>query len=175
MRFLEDIALFLVGLAAALATVSLFRIGLGIWTLVQLPVIFLAIAVFYLNDKRLASLTVGFGLGLDIVSAYTFFSWTCILGGTTLVGWWLSRTVFTNRSLPSLLLLGASMRLAYFILQIALSRAGELFGGTVWYLITGVAAWRSLFALGVEMALLVVIFVMHIVLRGERARMLTHL
>jgi hypothetical protein len=67
------------------------------------------------------------------------------------------------------------MRLAYFILQIAISRAGELVGGTVWYLITGVAAWRSLFALGIEMALLVVIFVMHIVLRGERARMLTHL
>ena len=175
MRILGDVALFLTGLAAALATVSLFRIGFGVWTLVQLPVVFMALAVFYLNDKRLASLTAGLGLGLDAVSAYPFFTWTCILGGTTLVGWRLSRTLLTNRSLPSLLLLGASMRLAYFILQLAFSRAGELVGGTAWYLISGVGARRTLYALGIEMALLAIIFVVHISLRGERARMLTHL
>ena len=97
------------------------------------------------------------------------------MGGTTLVGWWLSKNVFTNRSLPSLLLLGAAMRIAYFIFELAFSRAGELFGGTVWYLITGIDALRALYAFGVEMALLVVVFIVHVRVRGERARMLTHL
>ncbi len=175
MRLFEDLALFLAGLAVALVAVSLLRIGSGFWTLIQLPVVFMALAVFYVNDKRLASLAAGLGLGLDAMSAYPFLTWTCIVGGTTLTGWWLSRTVFTNRSLPSLLLLGASMRLAYFILQLAFSRAGELVGGTVWYMITGVAVWRSLFAVGIEMALLVLFFMTHIRLRGERSRMLSHL
>jgi hypothetical protein len=175
MRTIQDICMFFAGLAIALITASLARFGVGVWPMVQLPLIALALAVFYLNERHLASLAAGLGLGLDALSAYPFLTWTCIIGGTTLVGWWLSKAIFTNRSLPSLLLLGAAMRLAYFLLELGFSRVGSLFGGTVWYLPGSINALRGFSSIGIEMAVLVVVFGVHIRLRGDRARMLTHL
>jgi len=174
-RCFEDLALFLLGLIAALAVVSVFRIGGGIWQSVQLPVVFMALAVFYLKEDRLASLATGMGLGLDLVSVYSFFSWFIIVGGMVLTGWWLSKSVLTNRSLPSLLLLGLSMRLVFSFFEIIVSRVGELVGSSVWYIMVFAENWRMLFAFGIEMFLLVFVFVAHARLRGERTRMLTHL
>jgi hypothetical protein len=174
MRFIYHVWFFMLGLLAALASVSLVRPGNGSWNLVQVPVIVLTLAVFFFKEDGLAALTIGMGLGLDIVSAYPFFSWLVILAATALVGWWLSKTVLTNRSLPSLVLLGAAMHLAFFVFELAVSRAAQIFGGSVWYMVSEIDLWRALIAFGIEMAVLAIIFIIYVRLRGERSRMLTH-
>jgi hypothetical protein len=175
MRFFEDIGIFMAGLAVALFTVSVTRIGAGVWSLIQLPIVCLVLAVFFLKESRLAAFAAGLGLALDAVSSYAFFTWVIILGGTTLAGWWMSKTVLTNRSLPSLMLLGAAMRLIYFIFELGFSRVSALAGGTVWYLVSGIQATHVVAAFGIEMLILAVFFFVQLRLRGDRSRMLTHL
>ena len=175
MRFVSDLGLFVSGLITALISVSFARLGNGPWNLVQIPAIVLVLAVFFLKENRLAALTVGMGVGLDILSAYPFFIWTAILAATTLIGWRLSKTVFTNRSLPSLIILGTAMRLAFFIFELVFSRMAQIFGGSVWYMILAIDLWRVFVAFGIEMAALVVFFFVYMRSRGERSRMLTHL
>jgi hypothetical protein len=167
--------MFIAGFAAAIFTVAAMRLDDGPFSLVQLPVLGLVLAVFFLKDSRLAAFALGVGLGLDAVSSYSFFAWTAIICGTAFVGWWLSKTVLTNRSLPSLMILGGAMRIAYFIFEAGFSRLSGLFGGTVWYLPTGINIGRVLTAFAIEMLILLGFFVIHMRVRGERARMLTHL
>jgi hypothetical protein len=167
--------MFIIGLAAALLSFSAMRLGAGPFGLIQLPIVVLVLGVFFLKESRLASLAAGLGLGLDLVSSYAFFSWTLIVAATTLAGWWISKTVLTNRSLPSLLLLGAAMRAAYFIFELGTSRLGEIAGGTVWYRVSGVRALGLAEAFGLEMLVLAACFFIYVRLRGERSRMLTHL
>jgi hypothetical protein len=174
-HLLEDLGMFLCGLAVALLTVSVTRLGSNAFALFQLPIVCLVLAVFFLKENRLAAFAIGLGLGLDAVSSYAFFTWTVVISSTTLAGWWLSKTVLTNRSLPSLMLLGAAMRLVYFLFELCFSRISGLVGGTVWYLITGINPVRVLEAFGLEMLFLLVFFTIHVRVRGERARMLTHL
>lgn len=175
MRFISDIGLFLSGLAFALLSVSAVRSFGDPWGWVQLPVIIIAAAVFFMKDSRLASLTAGLGLGLDALSAYPFFTWTMILSITALSGLWLSKTVLTNRSLPSLVLLGAVMHAVYFVFELVFSRASQLFGGSVWYRLRGADLPRNFIAFAIEMAILAIIFIIYVRSRGERSRMLTHL
>jgi hypothetical protein len=175
MRLVYDIGLFFAGLIAALLSVSVVRSGGATWGLVQIPVIILAVTVFFMKESRLAALTVGLGIGLDALSVYPFFTWTMIVALTALTGWWLSKTVLTNRSLPSLIMLGAAMRIIYFIYELVLSRMGQLFGGSVWYMVTGIDIWRALTAFGIEMAALSLVFFIYVRSRGELSRMLTHL
>lgn len=174
-HLLEDLAFFVAGAAASVFTVAVMRNGEGAFSLVQLPVVCLVLAVFYLKENKLAALAAGMGLGLDAVSSYAFFTWTAVICGTTVAGWWISRAVLTNRSLPSLLLLGAAMRVAYFLLEAGLSRVSGFFGGTVWYMPSGISLSRVFAAFAIEMLLLLVFFAVHMKARGERARMLTHL
>jgi len=174
MRIVSDIGLFVLGLMAALVSVSFARSAGGAWGFVQIPVIVLVLAVFFLKENRLASLAAGIGIGLDVLSAYPFFIWTAIIVATVLVGWWLSKTILTNRSLPSLILLGTAMRLAYFIFELAFSRMAEIFGGSVWYMASGIDLWRMLIAFGIELAALIAFFIIYMRSRGERSRMLTH-
>jgi hypothetical protein len=110
MRIILDIGLAMVGLVIALLSISVIRMGGATWGLVQIPVIVLVAMIFFVKESRMAALTIGMGLGFDLMSSYPFFVWTAILSATAFSGWWLSRTVLTNRSLPSLLLLGAVMR-----------------------------------------------------------------
>ena len=117
MRAVSSLGLFIFGLLAALSSVSFIRSVGGSWGFVQIPLIVLVLAVFFLKENRLAALTVGMGIGLDILSAYPFFIWSVILIATVIVGRWLSKTVLTNRSLPSLVILGAAMRLIYFVFE----------------------------------------------------------
>jgi len=175
MRFIRDIILFFIGLLLALFSVALARLGYGAFGLVQIPIIALVTMVFFFKESRLAALTAGLGLGLDAMSAYPFLTWTMILAATALFGWYLARTVLTNRSLPSLIMLGVAMRLGYFIFEIAFSRAAEFFGGTVWYMVSTIDLPRVLGAFGVELAALAVIFVIYVRSHGERSRMLSHL
>jgi hypothetical protein len=174
MHLLRDIALFFLGLLAAIATVALTRFAGSTLVMVQIPVIVVIIMVFFFKENRLAATTAGLGLGLDLVSAYPFLSWTVILGATAFFGWWISRTVLTNRSLPSLIILGVSMRAIYFVFELIVSRAAELFGGTVWYKITQVDFFHAFTASAAEMVALAAIFSIYVRVRGERSRMLTH-
>jgi len=173
MRILSDIGLFLLGLTVALFSISVARPA-GPFALIQFPVIILVLAVFFLKENKLAALTAGMGIGMDVLSAYPFMTWFVILGGTTFVGWWISKNVLTNRSLPSLILLGTLMRLAYFILELAFSRLAEVFGGTVWYKIASVNVWGASEAFALEMLALIIFFFVHVRVRGDHARMLTH-
>jgi hypothetical protein len=175
MRFVSDLGLWLIGLAAALLCVSFARLGGGAWGMVQVPVIVLTLAVFFLKEKHLAALAIGLGIGLDLASAYPFFVWTAIVAATAFAGWWLSKTVLTNRSLPSLILLGAGMRLAYFIFELVFSRTAQVFGGSVWYMVTSINFLNVLLAFGIELVALVVAFMVYVRSRGEHSRMLTHL
>lgn len=167
--------MFIAGAAASLFAVAVIRLAGGTFSLIQFPVVCLVLAVFFLKESRLAAFVVGVGLGLDMVSSYSFFTWTVIICGTAASGWWLSKTVLTNRSLPSLMLLGTAMRIAYFLLEAGVSRLSGLFGGTVWYLPSGINIGRVFGAFGIEMLILAIVFVAHMRIRGERARMLTHL
>ena len=175
MRIVSDIGLFVLGLMAALVSVSFARSAGGAWGFVQIPVIVLVLAVFFLKENRLASLAAGIGIGLDVLSAYPFFIWTAIIVATVLVGWWLSKTILTNRSLPSLILLGTAMRLAYFIFELAFSRMAEIFGGSVWYMVMSINFLNVLLAFGIELVALVAAFMIYVRSRGEHSRMLTHL
>jgi len=174
MRFLSDLGLFALGLIAALFSVSIVRLAPAPWGMVQLPIIVLSLMVFFAPERHLAAFALGLGIGLDAMSAYPFFVWTAIVAAAALCGWWISRTVLTNRSLPSLILLGAAMRLAYFIFELAFSRAAELFGGSVWYLMSAIQVESVLAAFGIELATLAIVFIIYARLRGERSRMLTH-
>lgn len=174
MRLLADFILFALGLAAALMGAALARQDGSVWNMVQVPLIVMVLAVFYLQEKQLAALAVGVGLGLDIVSAYPFLTWLLIIGGLALAGWWIAKNILTNRSLPSLILLGLAMRVIYLFLELGFSRLGEVFDGTVWYKLTGVSAGRLFEASGIELLILVVCFIIHLRLRGERSRMLSH-
>ncbi len=174
-HLIEDAAMFGAGLSVALFTVSAMRLDDSAFSLVQFPVVCLVLAVFFLKENKLAALSAGIGLGLDLVSSYAFLTWTAVICGTVLAGWWLSKTVLTNRSLPSILILGGAMRIAYFIFEAAFSRLSGLVGGTVWYLPTGINPGRVLAAFAIEMLLLAGFFFIHVKVRGERARMLTHL
>lgn len=175
MRFVSDLGIFVLGLAAALLSVSFARASSGLWGPVQIPVIVLALAIFFLKEKRLAALTIGLGVGLDAVSAYPFFVWTAILVATTLVGWWLSKTVLTNRSLPSLILLGAAVHVAYFLFELIFSRIAQIFGGSVWYMISVFDLRRMLVAAVLELLALVLFFIIFMRALGERSRTLAHL
>jgi len=163
------------GLAAALLSVSFARLGNGAWGLVQIAVIVMTLAVFFLNEKYLAALTVGLGVGLDTMSSYPFFVWTAIVTATVITGWWLSKTVLTNRSLPSLILLGIGMRVSYFIFELSFSRASQIFGGSAWYLVSDINISGVLIACGIELCALFVAFMIYVRVRGEHSRMLTHL
>jgi len=174
MRFARDIGIFILGLLVALSSVALSRIGGEVLGLVQIPVVGLVITVFFFKESRLAALVAGLGLGLDLMSSYPFLVWTAILAATAVFGWWLSRTVLTNRSLLSLIMLGAAMRLAYFVFETVVSRAAELFGATVWYMASTMDPLSALAAFGIEMAALVVVFIIYVRSRGERSGMLTH-
>lgn len=175
MRIFSDLGFCCLGLATALLCISFARLGVGPWGLVQVPVIVLALAVFFLKEKYLAALAIGIGVGLDLASAYPFFVWTATIAATAMVGWWLSKTLLTNRSLPSLIILGAAVRLAYFIFELIFSRTAQIFGGTVWYMVTGIDLIRVLTAFGIELVVLVAVFMIYVRTRGEHSRMLTHL
>jgi hypothetical protein len=175
MRFFRDTILFMVGLLLALFSVALARLGYGAFGLVQIPIIALVVTVFFFKESRLAALAAGLGLGLDAMSAYPYLTWTMILAATALFGWYLARTVFTNRSLPSLIMLGVAMRIAYFVFELAFSRAAEVFGGTVWYEASAIDPVRVLGAFGIELASLAFVFIIYVRSRGERSRMLSHL
>lgn len=174
MRILSDLGIFAAGLLLALASTSVTRVFGGSWGVVQFPIIALALAVFFLSDERLIPLAIGIGLGLDVVSSYPFLTWTVIVGGTAFAGWWIAKNVLTNRALPSLILLGAAMRVTYFILEVSISRFSELAGGSVWYRV-GLMNWRNVaLAFAIEMIIMIVFFMIHVRIRGERTRMLTH-
>lgn len=175
MRILNDILMFLLGLAGALLSFSAMHLSPGPLGLFQLPIVVLVLGVFFLKESRLASLAAGLGVGLDLVSSYAFMSWVLVVGGTTVAGWWVSKTVLTNRSLPSLLLLGAAMRATYFVLELGVSRLGQLAGATVWYRVSDVRILGLAEAFGLEMLALAACFLVYVRARGERARMLTHL
>ncbi len=175
MRLAADIGLFLCGLTLALLGVSVARSFGGPLGSVQTAVIVLAAAVFFLKESRLAALTAGLGLGMDALGAYPFLAWTMILAATALAGLWLSKTVLTNRSLPSLVLLGVGMHAAYYVFELAFSNAARLFGGTVWHHFGPFDFAGALAAFAIEMAALAAIFMVYVRSRGDRSRMLTHL
>ncbi len=175
MRILADIGLFVLGLFIALASVSVTRVFGGPWGIIQFPVIVLVLVVFFTSDERLAAIAVGVGLGLDAVSSYPFLSWTVIVGGAALAGRWVAKKVLTNRSLPSLVMLALAVRVAYFALEAAVSRMSQVFGGTVWYRLGLTNLANVAMAFTVEMAVLIVVYIIHVRVRGERSRMLVHI
>lgn len=173
MRLFVDLGLFLLGFLVALLSVSAARPG-GAFSLIQFPVIILVLAVFFLKENKLAALATGMGIGMDVLSAYPFLTWFIILGGTTFVGWWMSKNVLTNRSLPSLILLGTVMRLAYFVFELVFSRLAGIFGGTLWYKIGSIDVIGAGEAFVIEMLALIIFFFVYVRIRGDHSRTLTH-
>lgn len=175
MRLLVNLGFFSFGVLVALLAVSLARVSAGPLGIVQYPLIVLALAVFFWNAERLAALVVGLGVGLDVMSSYPFLSWLIILAGTAAVGYYLSQIFLTNRSLPSFLLLGAVMRVVYFLFELSVSRLSVFVGGTVWYSFSGRNLLDVFSAFGLELLFLVAIFIGYVRWRGDRSRMLSHI
>jgi len=175
MRSFFNILFLLAGLAAALACYSMLAIFDGWPRSLNLPVVLVVLAIFLLAEDRALALALGAGLGFDLASGYPFFAWTAVMLATFLVCFWLSRSFLTNRSLPSLLMLGAAAPIAFVIFEAGLSRALAAVGGTVWFSFAGVSVLSLLVSMALELGLLTVIFIIYLRFRGERSRMLTHL
>jgi hypothetical protein len=174
MNFFFDFLFFVGGAAFSVFFSTAWQLGTGFVSAMQLPAVMVILAVFYLKEKYLPSLIIGMGIGLDIFSPYPFFTWTLVVGLTAAAGWWIGRNVLTNRALPSLLILFLVIRFIYFILQSSLSRLGKFVGGNFWYLPGESGTLGLLITVALELFCVVGYYLIHIRLRGEQSRMLTH-
>ena len=174
-NFLGNLALFFAGIVIDLFAISVIGPWGGIWGELRLPIIVLTLAVFYLQFESALALTLGLGLGLDLVSVYPYFSWVLIMGAALAAGRWLSQTYLTNRSLPSLMLLGAALSLISLFAEFIVTYVFSLLIGSVSYIVSWESIPASAAALGLGLLIMAVYFMINVRLRGERSRMLTHL